>query len=114
MYKEDMTTPRTDSGYGYNDGNGCGCEGSLNSRSGTCDSCEKSYTESYGTMDGYACGYERTWGLMGYPVGIVFASLQRFDNIHDLDTAMKKGTIFAELDLPFECGNSKKGGCCND
>ena len=55
------------------------------------------------------------WGLVGYPLGSVFAPLQSFDNLYDADTALRKGTLFSELYLPF-MGESvaSAGGCCHD
>ena len=53
------------------------------------------------------------WGLDGYPLASVFAPLQSFDELYDLDTALARGTLFSKLDLPFE-GDKRinKGGCC--
>jgi len=55
---------------------------------------------------------EKGWGLEGYPLASVFAPLQSFDNLYDAETALKQGTIFAELDLPFMGRTVQKGGCC--
>ena len=52
-----------------------------------------------------------TWGLHDYPLASVYAPLQEFRSIFDKDTALKKGTIFSELDLPF-MGESVRGGSC--
>ena len=58
-------------------------------------------------------GDEKTsWGLVGYPLASVFAPLQNFAELYDLDTALTRGTIFKELDLPFVCGDSPRGGSC--
>jgi hypothetical protein len=51
---------------------------------------------------------------VGYPVGMVYAPIQMFDSVYDLDTALKRGTRFGALDLPFVCGDKKKGGCSCD
>ena len=42
------------------------------------------------------------FGLKGYPLASVYAPLQEFDEIYDLDNALNRGTMFAALDLPFE------------
>ena len=55
---------------------------------------------------------ERGWGLDGYPLASVFAPLQSFDNLYDAEMALKQGTLFAELDLPFMGKTVQKGGCC--
>lgn len=58
-------------------------------------------------------GRKETWGLEEYPLAMVYAPLQVFRNLYDMDTALQKGTMFAELDLPF-MGESvaNKGGSC--
>ncbi len=53
-----------------------------------------------------------SWGLEGYPLASVFAPLQSFKDLYDLDTALERGTIFNQLYLPFVCSNSQKGGSC--
>ena len=53
-----------------------------------------------------------SWGLVGYPLASVFSPLQNFAELYDMETALKRGTIFKELDLPFVCGDSPKGGSC--
>lgn len=84
----------------------CGCDQNAEPI-GYCDD------NAYGMKERYcdACG--SSFGLQGYPVGMVYAPIQHFDHIFDLDTALYKGTIFEELDLPFVCGKKMKGGCCN-
>ena len=54
----------------------------------------------------------RDWGISDYPLASVFAPLQKFDNLYDLDTALDRGTAFIELDLPFMGDTRVKGGCC--
>ena len=68
-------------------------------------------------QDNSGCSCEnansRSWGLVGYPLGSVYAPLQEFDNLYDTETALKQGTAFAELDLPFMGDRRiKKGGNC--
>ena len=55
----------------------------------------------------------KTWGLVDYPLASVYAPLQAFHKLYDMDTALHRGTIFTELDLPF-MGESvaNKGGSC--
>ena len=69
----------------------CGCDGQM--RTDTCD---------HG---------KNGWGLQGYPIAMVYSPVQTFDRIYDLDTALKRGTVFEALDLPFICGDHGKGGC---
>ena len=54
----------------------------------------------------------RSWGLENYPLASVYAPLQNFDDLYDKETAMEKGTVFAELDLPFMGESVYKGGGC--
>ena len=55
-----------------------------------------------------------SWGLVGYPLAMVYAPIQAFEGIYSLDEGLKKGTIFEALDLPFLCGEGSKGGCSCD
>ena len=58
------------------------------------------------------CGNGTTgWGLRSYPLAMVYSPLQEFRELYDPDVALERGTMFAELDLPFEGGNRGKGGC---
>ena len=63
-----------------------------------------------------ACNLEgdrrKGWGLEGYPLAMVYSPLQGFKDIYDLDTALSRGTIFKELDLPFMGVTVTKGGNC--
>ncbi len=56
------------------------------------------------------CG-EHSWGLNGYPLAMVYAPCQSFRNLYDVDTALARGTLFGELDLPIETADGKRGGC---
>ena len=55
-----------------------------------------------------------TWGLYEMPLAMVYAPLQQFRKLYDRETALKKGTIFTELDLPFRGESVMKGGACHD
>ena len=50
------------------------------------------------------------WGLSSHPLAMVYSPLQEFHQLYEPDVALNRGTLFAELDLPFEGG--KKGGFC--
>ena len=57
----------------------------------------------------------KSFGLLGYPLAMVYSPMQEFDKLYDLDKGFSAGTIFSELDLPFS-GRSLKykgnmGGC---
>ena len=53
------------------------------------------------------------WGLENYPLASVYAPLQSFCELYELETALEKGTLFKQLDLPF-WGSERpmKGGSC--
>ena len=51
-----------------------------------------------------------SWGLKDYPLAMLFSPLQCFSGLYDEDTALARGTLFSELDLPFEgqrCGKDR-------
>ena len=54
----------------------------------------------------------QTWGLDNHPLAMVYAPVQIFRNLYDRDTALQKGTLFTELDLPFMGQSVMKGGSC--
>ncbi len=84
----DGTLPRADLNNGMN---GCGCENDV---------------------PDHGCGsHVGGWGLTSYPLAMVYSPLQDFRELYDLDKALERGTLFAELDLPFEGGKEGKGGC---
>ena len=53
-----------------------------------------------------------TWGLENYPLASVYAPMQIWRNLYDPETALERGTLFKELDLPFVCGEINEGGNC--
>ena len=59
-----------------------------------------------------SCVDKNTWGLAGHPLASVYAPLQEFEELYDLDTALKEGTVFSKLDLPFMGRRIDKGGKC--
>jgi hypothetical protein len=56
-----------------------------------------------------------SWGLVDYPLAMVYSPVQKWQNIYDGETALVRGTIFEELDLPFvgKC-YCEKEGCWGD
>ena len=50
------------------------------------------------------------WGLQNYPLAMVYAPYQRWQNLYTSDVALEKGTLFCELDLPIEVTNCRRGG----
>ena len=54
----------------------------------------------------------KSWGLESHPLAMVYAPLQAFRSLYDQETALQKGTLFTELDLPFMGQTVRKGGTC--
>ena len=56
------------------------------------------------------------WGLATYPLAMVYAPCQGFHSLYDEETALSRGTLFSELDLPLEVvvgeGRSTTCGGC--
>lgn len=52
------------------------------------------------------------WGLTEHPLAMVYSPYQLFRDVYAPDAALKRGTMFAELDLPFEGDKRKCGGLC--
>lgn len=56
-----------------------------------------------------------SFALHGYPLASVYAPYQEFRALYDKETALKQGTVFSELDLPFMGASvANKGGSCRD
>ncbi len=52
------------------------------------------------------------WGLSNHPLAMVYAPCQGFHSLYDLDTALVRGTLFSELDLPLEAVGGNRGSVC--
>ena len=52
----------------------------------------------------------KSWGLVGYPLAMVYSPVQDFHKLYEMDAALKQGTVFKELDLPFMGMSVTKGG----
>ncbi len=48
-----------------------------------------------------------SWGLYGYPLAMVYAPVQSFDELYEPAEGLAGGTIFRRLELPLEV----RGGC---
>ncbi len=94
-----------------------GCSDSLlriiaEGRGNSCPVCERSSAQDKGSCREDCRGTDG-WGLKAHPLASVYAPLQDFDNLYDANTALKQGTVFAELDLPFMGERRvRKGGNC--
>ncbi len=50
------------------------------------------------------------WGLEAHPLAMVYSPCQAWRGAYTPDVALDRGTLFSELDLPFEPKKSRKGG----
>ncbi len=92
-------------------GNGCGCGGNEGCGDHRNDGCNDHGGEHLGHCSGHeGCG-ENSWGLGGHPLAMVYASCQVFHSLYDPDEALKRGTLFTELDLPFGGAEGSDCGC---
>ncbi len=55
---------------------------------------------------GDSCG---KWGLQGKPLAMVYSPCQLWQKAYSPDKALERGTLFEELDLPFEPSKCKRG-----
>lgn len=74
-----------------------GCDGTL--RDEMNNSPERDCTQS-------RCG---GWGLEAHPLAMVYSPCQAWRDAYTPDVALERGTLFSELDLPFEPTNRRKG-----
>ena len=58
------------------------------------------------------CGGEgyTGWGLREHPLAMAYSPLQVWRQVYDADDGLGRGTIFAELDLPFGADEARGGG----
>ncbi len=96
-------------------GNDCGCD------HGEADRAEIRTDRSAGGEDACTChGYEGccegSWGLSEHPLAMVYAPCQYFRAMYDPCTALSRGTLFTELDLPLGGTDggafTTSGACC--
>lgn len=50
------------------------------------------------------------WGIENHPLAMVYSPCQAWRDAYPPDVALSRGTLFSELDLPFE-GSKNKRGC---
>lgn len=50
------------------------------------------------------------WGLREFPLAMVYSPYQEWRDLYTPEIGLSRGTLFAELDLPFE-GYKRNGGC---
>ena len=88
---------------GRTDGGGCGC------------SQKEEILPASVTVNGEhcsVCGYGRvsSFGVPGGVLASLYVPIQEYDELYDEETALRRGTLFRALDLPFFGG--KEGKFC--
>ena len=78
---------------------GCGCQGHDHSNG----------TDQNMIGNTYPCGEN---GVHERALAMVYAPVQHWRNAYDPKTALSRGTLFRELDMPFHGKNMSKGGNC--
>lgn len=53
-----------------------------------------------------------SYGLNGHPIGMVYSPIQLWQKLYEPEMALSRGTLFEELDLPFEGEQLTTGGSC--
>ena len=90
MYMDYESTPCCDNaGRSLHMRGTCGCEGTA----------------------GKSCPANK-WGVKDYPLASLYAPIQCFKSLYEPELALKNGTLFEELDLPFMGDSVYKGGNC--
>lgn len=76
--------------------------------------CEPSPPTGGGCVGYEGCG-EHSHGLSGHPLAMVYAPCQLYHALYDPATALSRGTLFCELDLPLggaQGAFTTEGGAC--
>jgi hypothetical protein len=73
-----------------------------------CDGSLRNYEERPTQSECHAstCG---CWGLDNHPLAMVYSPCQAWRDAYAPDVALCRGTLFAELDLPFEPHKGRRG-----
>ena len=74
-----------------------------------CDGSLRGEQENPIHQNGCASGRCGGWGLEGKPLAMVYSPCQAWRGAYAPDTALSRGTLFSELDLPFEPRECKRG-----
>lgn len=110
--ENDVRTPR-DRRFAESEGRACGCSSCRNNGRQRGASCREKYLPTpalprEGRGDLNCRGeYERE----GISLAMVYSPYQHWRDVYDEEKGLSRGTIFRELDKPFE-GSGSKGGCC--
>lgn len=53
-----------------------------------------------------------TQWMASFPLGMAYVPMQQFTNLYDMEVGLQRGTIFAQIDFPFEIGFCARGCNC--
>lgn len=109
----EQDAPEGGCGCGHHD-HGGGCGHGHHDHDGGCGCGHHDGGEHTSVCVGFeGCG-AGSWGLTEYPLAMVYAPCQTFRALYDPDTALNRGTLFTELDLPLggEGGFTAEGCAC--
>lgn len=65
--------------------------------------------QSNALQNGCAGGRCGGWGIEGHPLAMVYSPCQAWRDAYTPEVALARGTLFSELDLPFEPSGCKRG-----
>ena len=60
---------------------------------------------------GYGEDTPHSWGLVDYPLAMVYSPVQSWQNVYCVEEGFMTGTIFRELDKPFYGPRCHGGNC---
>ena len=86
----------------------------LGERSQSRRRCDGTLREEVNNTQKYDCTSDLCggWGLQSHPLAMVYSPCQAWRAAYTPDVALQRGTLFSELDLPFEGYNNKRNGGC--
>ena len=62
--------------------------------------------DDFGCFD-TGCNNDRHWNLTRFPLAMAYVPMQPWEKPYDLETGLRRGTIFPKLDLPFYGGEAE-------
>ncbi len=83
-------------------------DGGMQSRR-RCDGTPRNSGEDQMTPSDCSMGKCGGWGLQNKPLAMVYSPCQAWRDAYAPDVALSRGTLFSELDLPFEPAKNRKG-----
>lgn len=71
--------------------------------------CFADHDHAYDSDDGSrrGCHNDPKWDYRKFPVAMAYVPMQPWEGLYDLETGLRRGTIFPSLDKPFMGGGPK-------